>query len=48
MAGAVWVNRHLRHAFRLACAVDRLANNQPPSLEAGMLASRDHIAFNAS
>ena len=38
---------NLRSAFRLARVVDRLADDQPPTLEARMLASGDHIAFDA-
>src|SRR6185312_5363071 len=43
---AVRINRHLRHALRLAGVIDRLANNEPPPLEARMLPGRDYIAFN--
>ena len=46
-AGAVRVNGNLRHALRLARLVDRLADDQPPALEAGMLAGGGQIAFNA-
>src|ERR1039457_3772434 len=45
-ARAVRINRHLRHALRLAGTVDLLANHEPPTLEARMLPGGDHIAFN--
>jgi hypothetical protein len=44
---AMGVNRNLRRALGPACAIDRLANDQAPTLEAGMLSSRHQIAFNA-
>jgi hypothetical protein len=45
---AVRVNSNLRHAFHAAGMVDRLANDKPPTLEAGVLAGSREIAFNAS
>ena len=47
-SGAVRINRDLRHTFRIARAVNRLANDQPPPLQAGMLAGRHDIAFDTS
>src|SRR5216110_646873 len=35
---AMSIDRDLRHSFRFTRVIDRLANNQPPALEAGMLA----------
>jgi hypothetical protein len=47
-AGTVRVNRYLRHTFGLADAVDGLTNDQSPALQAGMLAGRHDIPFDAS
>src|SRR5437660_250358 len=41
------VNGHLRQAFRLAQPADRLAYQQPPTVQASMLPGGDHIAFYA-
>ena len=37
----------VRHAFRRARSVDGLANDEPPALQARMLAGGDYVAFNA-
>ena len=37
-AGAVRIDRDLRRTFRLPGVIDRLANDQPPPFQAGMLA----------
>jgi hypothetical protein len=47
-AGPKRIDSNLRGALRLALIADRLADHQPPALEAAVLASRDHVAFNAS
>jgi hypothetical protein len=44
---AMSVNGHLRRAFRAARLANRLADHQPPTLEARMLAGGRQIAFNA-
>src|SRR5436190_19350994 len=46
-AGAMRIDRDLGRAFGLPRVIDRLTNNQPPSLEAGMFAGGDDIAFYA-
>src|SRR6266849_4857631 len=46
--GAVGVNGHLRDAFRSACAVDGLADDQAPARKAWVLAGSGEIAFDAS
>jgi hypothetical protein len=45
--GTMSINGHLRQAFRLAQPADRLAYQQPPTLQASMLPGGDHIAFYA-
>jgi hypothetical protein len=42
------IDRNLGHAFRFANSVDRLANDEPPPVEAWMLSSCNNVAFNAS
>src|SRR5262245_730359 len=46
-AGAVGIDGDLRHPLRFTRAVDWLADNKPPPLEAWMLPGGDDVAFNA-
>jgi hypothetical protein len=43
--GAVGINRHLRDAFGIAGPVDGLADDEPPALEARVLAGSRKVAF---
>jgi hypothetical protein len=44
-ARAVRVDGDLRHTFGLARSTDRLANDEPPALQAWMLTGSDHVPF---
>jgi hypothetical protein len=45
---SVRVDSHLGDALRLADLVNRLADDETPTLKARVLSSRGHIAFDAS
>jgi hypothetical protein len=44
---AMGIDGNLRHAFRVACAVGWLANDEPPTMQAWMLSGGNHVAFDA-
>src|SRR5437867_2613885 len=46
-SGALGIDSHLGRAFGVARRVDRLANEEPPALQAGMLTGGDDVAFDA-